>query len=60
MSTPVDKSLVTVEELAQILGCGKTKAWELVRSKTIPAVRVDRLVRIRVEDIHKYLSEHPY
>jgi excisionase family DNA binding protein len=50
--------LLTVDDLARILNCGKTKAWELVNTRQIPTIRVGRLVRISPDDLAEFMREH--
>lgn len=40
----------SVTEVAEALGIGKTKAWELVNDGTIPTFRVDRRVLVADDD----------
>jgi excisionase family DNA binding protein len=55
----VDKeALLKVEDLARILNCGRTKAWELVNSHEIRTVRIGRLVRIEPESLTDFLSKY--
>jgi len=35
-----------VSELAEVIGCSKSKAYELVASGAIPAVRIGSLLRV--------------
>ncbi len=53
-------TFVSVEEMRRVLGIGRTRAYEMVAERTIPAVRVGRLIRIRRADIEQYLAKHPY
>lgn len=52
------KAMYTVNDLARILNCGKTKAWEIVNSEQIRTVRVGRLVRISPEDLSEFIRKH--
>jgi excisionase family DNA binding protein len=53
-----NEGLLTVDDLARILNCGKTKAWELVNTHQIPTIRVGRLVRISPDDLAEFMLEH--
>lgn len=55
-----EERLVSVKEMAQMLGVGKTTAWSLIYSRDIPAIRVKGAVRIRPEDIKKFKEQNPY
>ena len=47
-----DKLVYSVTELAKLLGIGRSKAYELVRSRTVPSLRLDvgswKNVRIKI------------
>ena len=51
------EGLITVAELQSWLGCGRTKAYELLANE-IPSYRVGRLVRVRVADVEEFLERH--
>jgi excisionase family DNA binding protein len=53
-----EEALLKVEDLARILNCGRTKAWEIVNSHEIRTVRVGRLVRIEPSSLTDYLRKH--
>lgn len=53
-------TFVSVEEMRRVLGIGRTRAYEMVAERTIPAARVGKLIRIRKADIEEYLARHPY
>jgi excisionase family DNA binding protein len=53
-----NEGLLTVDDLARILNCGKTKAWELVNTRQIRTIRVGRLVRISPDDLAEFMREH--
>jgi excisionase family DNA binding protein len=48
--------LLTVEEAAERLRIGKTKAYELVRSGALESVRIGRLRRIHQDAITQYAA----
>jgi excisionase family DNA binding protein len=48
--------LFTVEEAAEQLGIGKTKAYQLVRSGALESVRIGRLRRIHCDAITAYAA----
>ena len=52
--------LMSVKEVARRLGIGTTTAWALIREREIPAVRVKGAVRVRLADIERYMTSHPY
>jgi excisionase family DNA binding protein len=52
----LEEGLLTVKDLSHILGCGRTKAWELVNTRQIRSVRVGRLVRLEREAIEEFIE----
>jgi excisionase family DNA binding protein len=42
-----------VTELAELIGCSKTKAYELVASGAVPSTRIGGLLRIPAEAVRK-------
>jgi excisionase family DNA binding protein len=51
------KRLLSVEELAQELGVGRTTAYALLWSGTIPSMKLGRLRRVRREDLDRFISQ---
>lgn len=56
--TTVDKTprVVRVEDAAQMLGVGRSKAYAMVKSGELPVVRWGRSVRVRIATIDKLLD----
>jgi excisionase family DNA binding protein len=58
------KRLLSAEDLARELGVGRTTAYSLLWSGTIPSMKVGRLRKVRREDLEAYIrtrlerSEH--
>ncbi len=48
--------LLTVEEAAERLGIGKTKAYSLVKSGALHSVLIGRLRRVHVDSINEYAA----
>ena len=48
--------LITVGELSEILGIGKNKAYELVRSKNIDSIRIGCTYRIPKKSLIDFLE----
>ncbi len=46
------------DEVARLLRCGRTKAYELLRTGEVPSYRVGRSRIVRRSDINLWLSEH--
>jgi excisionase family DNA binding protein len=51
---------LTVADLCEVLGIGRTLAYQLIAERTIPAVRIGRAIRVRKADVEKWLEENPY
>ena len=51
-----NEGLLSVADLARILGCGRTKAWEIVHSNEIQTVRLGRLVRLERDAIEEFIQ----
>jgi excisionase family DNA binding protein len=47
----MDKMLLTPTEAAQVLGVGRSKVYELMRSGALRSVRIDSCRRIAVVDL---------
>jgi excisionase family DNA binding protein len=47
--------LMTPEQVAAYLGCGRTYAYELLRTGEVPSLKVGRLRRVRREDVDAYV-----
>ena len=52
--------LLSVKEVANKLGCGTTTVWSLIRDRSLSAIRIKGVVRIRAEDIEKFKEQNPY
>jgi excisionase family DNA binding protein len=53
----VIERLLTLGEAAQALGCSVATVKRRVRSGSLPAFRDGRLVRIREDDLRRYVCE---
>ena len=52
-----DKLAYSVIEAGQLLGIGRSKAYELVRSGTIPSLRLGRRIVIPKLALNQFLAE---
>jgi excisionase family DNA binding protein len=50
--------LVKIEEAAEILNMGVSTVYKLVTAKVLPSFRYGRTIRIRREDLEKFIGEH--
>lgn len=51
-----NRLLYKVREVAEMLGIGRSKAYELVRTGEIPSVRVGASLRVRGKDVQDYVD----
>jgi excisionase family DNA binding protein len=52
----MDKLLLTPEEVAEALGIGRTKVYELIRLGLIESVKIDGSRRIPTVAVHEYVA----
>ena len=52
-----DKLVYSVTEIAKLLGIGRSKAYELVRSGTVPSLRLGRRIVIPKLALSRFLTE---
>ena len=48
--------LMTGEEIAKILHVSRAYAYQLMRQKLIPTVKIGRSVRVRPEDLERFIA----
>jgi excisionase family DNA binding protein len=53
---PEYSEVLTPEELAQYLKCGRTYAYQLLANEAIPSFKLGRLRRIRRQDAERFLE----
>lgn len=51
---------VSVEEMARMLSLSKNKAYNVLASGEIEAVRLGKSVRVNKASLDAYLRQHPY
>ncbi len=49
------RALLTVPEVAFMLGCGRTLVYELIGSRQLPIVKIGRLTRVPVDAVHDFV-----
>ena len=49
-------NLMTGEEIARILHVSRAYAYQLMRQKLIPTVKIGRSVRVRPEDLERFIA----
>ena len=52
--------LISIPQLCQELGMGKSWVYRRLRSGEIPSVRLGRTIEVRRDDLEEYLEKHRY
>ena len=55
-----EQEFISLIELQEILGIGRTKAYDLVTSGELPAIRVGRAIRVRLADLNRWAERQNY
>ena len=56
LSTPVDRSTVTISEAAKILGIGRNQAYEAAKSGTLPVIRFGKRLVVPKAGLERLLQ----
>jgi excisionase family DNA binding protein len=56
----VERNWITLQEMQDMLSIGRTKAWQLVSSGEVPAVKIGRSVRVDRRGLTEWLSQQGY
>ena len=51
---------LSLKDVQQLLGIGKTKAYELVTTGELPAVRIGRCIRVNRRELDEWLQAQRY
>ena len=60
MEPDVRREWYTISEIQEILGIGSTKAYELVQTGDLPAIRIGRALRVHRRDINAWAERNRY
>ncbi len=52
--------LISIPELCQELGMGKSWVYRRLRSGEIPSVKLGRSIKVKRADVEEYLEKHHY
>ena len=55
-----EQEFISLNQLQEILGIGRTKAYDLVTSGDLPAVRIGRIIRISKQDLTAWIERQKY
>ncbi len=57
IEVPPQRLLLRIPEVAETLGIGRTKIYEIIARGELPTVRIGRAVRISVTTLQKWVEE---
>ena len=60
MSDVSQSEWLSLKDVQQLLGIGRTKAYELVVTDGLPAVRIGRCIRINRRELDEWLHRQRY
>jgi len=52
----MDRMLLKPTEVAELLGIGRSKAYELIGSRVIPSIRIGTSVRVPMESLRAWVA----
>jgi excisionase family DNA binding protein len=58
--TVATKEWLSVADLCELLGIGRTKAYELVTTGELPAIRIGRCIRVNRTELDEWLRAQRY
>jgi excisionase family DNA binding protein len=53
----MDRLLVSVEDAAELLDVGRSTVYDLMRTRSVPSVRIGRCRRIPLDGLRAYIAE---
>lgn len=54
---PIDRELLRAEEVARVLGIGRSKVFEMLRAGELPVIRLGRSVRIPRRALAEWIEQ---
>lgn len=57
-SVMVPLQLLTIAQVAEVLGVGPTKVYDLIHRHGLPAVQIDGRLRVRVSSLVSWVEAH--
>jgi excisionase family DNA binding protein len=60
MSKTKHSEWLSLKDVQQLVGIGRTKAYELVTTGELPAVRVGRCIRVNRQELDEWLRAQRY
>ena len=52
----MNKNLITIMEMADLLNISRSKAYSLTKEKDFPIIRIGKLIRVNKEKLFNWLS----
>jgi excisionase family DNA binding protein len=52
--------LLSIQEVCQALGMGKSWTYRRLKSGEIPSIKLGRAIKVKQEDLEEYLESHRY
>ncbi len=52
------EKLLRVKDIEEIFGCGRNKAYELMKSPGFPAIRIGKNLYVSKEELEKWLEDY--
>src|SRR5438067_322801 len=56
-AAPIDRELLRVEEVAKVLGIGRSTVFEMIARRELPVLRIGRLVRVPRSILDAWIAE---
>jgi excisionase family DNA binding protein len=53
----MEPMLLRAEEVAKVLGLGRSKVFEMLRANELPVVRIGRSIRVPVAQLERWIQE---
>lgn len=54
----MNKNLLTIEDICQELGIGRSTAYKLLKKKKIKSCKIGSRLIVRREELRRYINEH--
>jgi excisionase family DNA binding protein len=52
------KRLLVAEQVAQLLGVSRSKAYQMMLRKEIPTIKIGKCVRVQSQDLEDFILTH--
>jgi excisionase family DNA binding protein len=60
MSNTTRLEWLSLKDVQHLLGIGRTKAYELVATGELPAIRIGRCIRVNRKELDEWLQDRRY